>query len=322
MKIRVISIILILLIVFPAISGCGDLNEVLKSIESGLASPDNQTEQQEQSLQPDGEPQPELPEPINDETDEPVSEAEPNPTEPPAEPPTEPPTEPKPESMLAWKVEPKYAEIMNIWWAGKIVYDGLILDLYTGEVSVWDGNDYPTGGIPSPIEWLYDESNNLFGLYGTTEEYAPNEFKIFTESGFAAYLDEIYWWDTPGSMINHLREFRKVDSSKVVQKESYYDEWEEKYYYEYDMSGAYIGDKFAIAYGTKFLTDFIYDHDNNARTNSPTADFIATKSGGKWGVIDKTGNIAVPFILDDIIFSSNDSAFALYEGKYGILEIK
>ena len=306
MKKRSISIILTIIIALCVLSGCGYLENLLTANE-----PETVESVEEIFVGDDG-----------DESDTTEPETEPQ-TEPTAElttePETEPVTEAEPGLALVWKVEPRYTDVLNMWWAGRIVYDGLIMDLYTGEVSVWDGFDYPTGGIPAPIEWLYDEGNNLYGLYGTNEEYSSAEFKMFTESSFSEFLKEFYWgYD----MIDRLRAFRKIDSSKAVQGDSYYDEWNEKYYYAYDLSGAYIDNKYAIAYGTKFLTDFIYEHDNSARTGSPTEDFIAAKLNGKWGVIDKTGKIAVPFLLDDIIFASGDSAFALYEGKYGILEIK
>jgi len=228
------------------------------------------------------------------------------------------PEEPEPEPMrLIWDVEPKYTEVMNLWWAGRIIFDGFELDLETGEISKWDGSDYPTGGIPAPMEWLYDESNNFYGYYGTNEEYSPSDFKMFTHAAFVKMLEEMYWYSP--DITDSLRAFRKIDASKVKQAES---EWFDSSVYEYDLSEAYIGDKFAVAYGMDFVTDFIFDYEVWKRTNSPIKNFIAVKSGGKWGVINKNGDIAVPFELDDIIFSGEDTAFALYNGKYGILEIK
>ena len=226
---------------------------------------------------------------------------------------TEPPEPEPPPARYVWTVEPVYAEVMNLWWAGRIIFDGFELNLETGEVSAWDGGDYPAGGMPAPMEWLYDESNNFYGYYGTTEEYSPADFKMYTKDAFTKALEEMYWWDTDAT--NVLRVFRKIDAAKARQVES---EW---YDYEYDLSGAYTGDKFAVAYGMDFVTDFIFDFDIWARKNSPIKEFIAVQSGGKWGILNKTGETVVPFEFDDIIFSGTYTAFVLYNGKYGIIEI-
>ena len=307
MKKRTILILIIFALLLP---GCGLADNVANKIIDVIDVTSTLHENEEADTTDD--PAEETETPATEAITEPQTERQ---TEKQTEPATEAPTEPEPPpARYVWTVEPIYAKVMNLWWAGRIIFDGFELNLETGEVSAWDGLDYPTGGIPAPMEWLYDESNNFYGYYGTVEEYEPPDFKMYTQSAFANMLKEMYWWDP--DILNELRAFRKIDASKVKQVES---EW---YDFEYDLSGAYIGKKFAVAYGTDFVTDFIFDHETQARTNSPTENFIAIKSGGKWGVVNKTGEVVVPFEFDEIIFSDLKTAFVLSGGKYGIIEIK
>jgi hypothetical protein len=85
----------------------------------------------------------------------------------------------------------------------------------------------------------------------------------------------------------------------------------------YDLDAAYIGGKYAFAYGADFVSDFIYDH-SGFETNEPP-DKTATQLGGKWGIIDSSGEILVPFIFEHILYIDSGTAFAKYEGKYGII---
>ena len=74
-----------------------------------------------------------------------------------------------------------------------------------------------------------------------------------------------------------------------------------------------------------FISEFIYDYVNEynlyfvyRRANN----IIAMRLDDKWGVIDKDGNTAVPFCFEDVLVIDEETVFAKYEGKYGILDVK
>ncbi len=236
------------------------------------------------------------------------------------------------DAKLAWRVEPMYDRAYFEFWAGVISYGfdapddtadlkNYELNIFTGEVK--EGfSEFATGGLPPPDEWLYDENKNLFCLHGTNREYMPPEFRTFTPDEFEAFCNdesgEGYFYS--GDNFNWLRAFRKIDSEKVTSEDlSEVPDYSEIYY---DLSGAYDGDKYALVCGTEFLTDFIYDFDfENSLYANNQRNLIAIKSDGKFGAADKNAKIAVPFVMDGIIFVSEEIAFALYGGKWGVLDL-
>ena len=103
------------------------------------------------------------------------------------------------------------------------------------------------------------------------------------------------------------------------------EEFEAEYYVYMDNVNPFYGfdddaynDKIAIAYGCDFITDFIYDKAEHWRRLN---DIIAVAIEDKWGILDKEGNIAVPFVFDHAISIDNTTAFAKYEGLYGIISL-
>ena len=206
--------------------------------------------------------------------------------------------------MYGWIVEPTfvyadiyYCPICDLYGFG---HDGDILDPKTGLVTTdksitgegWQGHSVDS------VEWLYDEGKDLFGLYSI--DVGDEYLKLYARNEFVFEMD----W---------MRAFRKIDSTKIKKSES---DWG---FIEYDLSGAYIGDKYALAYGTKFVTDFIYDGYNQNGKN--LEEKFAARLSSKWGIIDRSGSIAAPFIFEHIIFIDDASAFAKYNGKYGIFAV-
>ena len=207
---------------------------------------------------------------------------------------------------ITWLVEPTL-EYDNIYYCPDcglfgFDHDGDILDPKTGLITKdkniighgWQGHSI------SDSEWLYDEARELYGIYFT--DIGDEYLKFCPKNDFAKKEPFSYYVDS-------MNAFRKVDSSKIKQADS---EWD---FIEYDLSGAYIGDKYALAYGTTFITDFIYDEYDAGHH------VFATRMDGKWGMIDKFGNIVIPFVLEKIMIIDGSTAFAKYNGKYGILEI-
>ncbi|MCL1792253.1 MAG: WG repeat-containing protein [Oscillospiraceae bacterium] len=150
--------------------------------------------------------------------------------------------------------------------------------------------------------WLYDEANNLYGYLFESE--GGDEYAMHTKSE----LLELHPW-----MADVLLAFRKIDSGKLKGEET---DWGE---IAYDLANAYQGDKYAFAYGLDFVTDFIYGYDIYGE-NDP-ADKVSVQLGGKWGVIDRNGETLLPFVFEHILFIDENTVFAKYEGKYGIITV-
>lgn len=148
-------------------------------------------------------------------------------------------------------------------------------------------------------EYFYDENKEIFVIYYGSDGgaglmyYTLNDFKsnwLFNK--------------------NTLIPIRKADSEKV--------EFDERLGLDY----TYVGDKYAIMYGDKFITGFVYDDYKSRGNRYSVNDLIDMKLNGKWGIVNKNGNVAMPFIFDDIEFINDEAAFAKYEGKYGVLDMK
>ena len=77
--------------------------------------------------------------------------------------------------------------------------------------------------------------------------------------------------------------------------------------------------KYAVMYNDRFITDFLFDDYNDERGRSAT---IAMGMEGNWGLIDRNGNVALPFVFEHIVVIDNDTAFAKYNGRYGILDLR
>jgi len=212
---------------------------------------------------------------------------------------------------LVWETEPKWNEVKYSW--GTFYYNASF-DIQTWEPFVFDtqtrdfyaapGWDDLWGGGADDA-YLYDEAKRLYGNYG-------GNYDMY----FSGMLSPDDFIEKYG---NKLRAFRKINSNKI--NSNHLDEYGMILRGDF-LSEAYIGDKYALAYGTIFVTNFIYDYSivwlyRNDRDNA-----IAVKLNGKWGAIGKDGEALTPFIFDDLIFIDDNTAFAKYNGKYGILDIK
>ncbi|MCL2003049.1 MAG: WG repeat-containing protein [Oscillospiraceae bacterium] len=228
------------------------------------------------------------------------------------------PPDKKPDARgLVWHTPPAYFDVTYVFWAGVFIYDGWMLDVATGETVKYDGRDFATGGLPPPDEWLIDETKKLYAFHGTDEEYAPSDFFVFTRDEFEAFCEEreSRW---RGGGINRLRMFRQIDTDKVTAT-PYDDGWFSGYLY--DLSGAYTGDKTALAFGTDFVTGFIYDNTLWEAVNN-RMNLFAMRLDGLWGVVDKHGETVIPHLFESFYFIDDNSAFAQYEGLYGILNLE
>jgi hypothetical protein len=204
------------------------------------------------------------------------------------------------ENGFAWRVLPEfeYEQITFCIECGSVFgtgHSGVAIDPVTCQIIA----PWRTGHGIDWTDYLYDEIKNLYGYYdhGECGEY------------FDMYTSDMFPYEG-------IIAFQKIDSDKVTEEEGA-DGWGPHY------SIAKLSDKYAIAYDTKFVSDFIYDVDDiyGYCFAFRVKDIIAVQLDNYWGVIDKDGNTAVPFKFDHIFLIDEESAFAKYDGKYGILDV-
>jgi hypothetical protein len=80
------------------------------------------------------------------------------------------------------------------------------------------------------------------------------------------------------------------------------------------------GDNFALVRDGEFVTDFIYKYDQRF-TYYRESGYIPLGHEGKVGLLDADGNVAVPFIFEDIEFIDGELAFGKIDGLYGIFSV-
>ena len=206
-----------------------------------------------------------------------------------------------------WKVEPvlQYKKIHCCFcgFIGEDSYLGKGIDPKTGLID--NSEHYGHGG--GITHYLYDESKGLFGY--TSCDEGGEFFEMFPANEFMSKA-----WGA-----GRINAFRKIDSDKVSK---YVNEWGEE---AFDLKNANVSEKYAAAYGTTFVSDFIYDYCIEGEvwdfSNYNAGNIIALILDGKWGIIDKDGITVVPFCFEDIVLINEKTAFAKIDGKYGILNI-
>jgi len=222
-------------------------------------------------------------------------------------------------SNLPWIVEPSLAYDMLFHCSehGYVTFnitrfEEYVIDERTGQST---GEFHGAHCGPGMILWFYDPMKSQFGAYrmfGATdyvelEIYPMDEFAI----RFPEYMDRIL-------------AVRLVNTS-YIRKEIIYEDENYVEYRVYFEDGAFLDDRQAIAYGGRILSDFIFDGVADARDWGMSVSYvfknvIPVSKDGKWGFLDRNGNDVVPFVFDDIVTNGN-TAFALYNGVYGILEL-
>ena len=154
-------------------------------------------------------------------------------------------------------------------------------------------------------KYFYDKEKETFAIFLSSEGMSDIIYNTFDE--FIEYLYPLNQ--------SYLIPVGTIDLSEIESNK--YDE--ERGYFIY----TYTSDKYALMYGDKFITDFIYDNAESRKNyQNPPKDIIDMKINDKWGIIDKNVNVIVPFIFDDIEFINDEVAFAKYNGKYGIIDIE
>ncbi|MCL1884007.1 MAG: WG repeat-containing protein [Defluviitaleaceae bacterium] len=208
-----------------------------------------------------------------------------------------------PESdMLIWIVEPtlEHDFIYHCCFFSTDNHSGEFIDSTTGLIVDW-----PQGlafGHGPTQGWVYDPAVSLLGFGG-----------IGDYSGI--WLLPIHEW---------IEEFPNIDEEQglmIVQMVDSSMRNITEFGNEYLSDDAHSG-KFAVMLNRAFITDFIFDGGSIRGVNIDVLSYtIPMYEGNTWGFIGKDGNVAIPFLFEHIVRIDDDSAFARYNGKYGILNI-
>ena len=223
---------------------------------------------------------------------------------------------------LVWSVEPTL-EYDNIFYCNHIdssyfASTSLVIDPQTGYSTlpsidsktglIDDISDHNFGHGGGGMSWIYNTDKNTFGCIsydvdGSIEMYPMNEFAARFSSNINT-LNHVKRFDLD---ITGTTSFPAGDPSSPLD-DSFWT--------------AFSNSRYAIALGNKLLTDFIYDEvDGDGIGYRHYMTNVAVRADDKWGFLDNTGAIAVPFIFDHAIKIDEATSFVKYNGYYGILNV-
>ena len=174
-------------------------------------------------------------------------------------------------------------------------------------------------GFETPF-WLapfvYDPQRSLFGHPGIGYKYGRG---LMERMGGLYPLEEImsddycrFGYTYFGSM-----GFISVESVDSSLRETFENDEDREFFLTPE---AHSG-KFALMYNRVFLTDFIFDEAMMA-SGGFFAELFAVRMEDRWGVMDKNGDIVLPFVFEAFLRIDNYTAFAKYNGGYGILDLR
>ena len=206
------------------------------------------------------------------------------------------------ESNLVWLVEPtlEYDFIYHCCFFSTGDHSGDLIDSTTGLIIEWPP-DLAFGHGPLGRGWVYDPNLSLLG-FGGIGDYSGIDLRTIDEwMALFAQWGERHRLMMVQSVDSSLRDITEAGS-------------------EFLSDEAHSG-KFAVMTFPGFVTDFIFDGGNVSGGAVHEYDTIAMHIGDAWGLIDRNGNVAVPFIFEHIVRIDAETAFARYNGRYGILNI-
>ena len=217
---------------------------------------------------------------------------------------------PNSDSGLVWLVAPTLPhDFISICFGGFIDSQRRIIDPVTGQLT--DSFCPGHGGIQPGL--VYDREKQLFGDPGDGNGYHV----VLGMHPMDEFADVLESWSRTWS--RGLIAIEAVDSS--VREEIGGDSWEAWWL----MPEAFSG-QFALMYDRQFVTDFIFDGvgrlGGSGAVLGSDYDHIAVSMNGKWGLVNKYGNVTFDFMFENLVMIDEHTAFAKYNGAYGILDIR
>ena len=211
---------------------------------------------------------------------------------------------------LAWLVEPNLPhQRIHLCNCGFFVDDDWnIIDPVTGLLS--GEFHYGHGGSPPPL--VYDDALNLLGHAGYGVGY-HQLYGMVPMDDISDVFPDWYFEYTSGVIAVQL-----VDSTL----REYWDWYDGGWNLTED---AFLG-YFALMYNHQFTTVFAFHEIRTANVinNFEITEwlpFAAVRIDNLWGIVDINGNIVIPYMFEDLTFINDNTAFARFNGAYGILDI-
>jgi len=188
-----------------------------------------------------------------------------------------------PEPDYVWIVEPtiEYEYGVIIYCIGHDHFQNSNQDLIDENTGLLTGEVGCVHGGNSRPWWIYDSELDLFGVGANDYDETPAELYPMAE------------------YIEHFAQYK--DTIKLVQL--------------VDSPDGFYG----VAVGNKFVTDFIYGTVNPSRYVDNVIVVSDVNSNEKRGLIDRNGEITVPFEFEELLIISENTAFAKVDGKWGII---
>ena len=201
----------------------------------------------------------------------------------------------------------------------------MAIDLATGLLT--DNECFGGFGGAGPF-FVYDREMGLFGHPSYEFMYSPrigmHPLSEFDASILAMYeANNMHWNMCPYMFLSSTRGLlivEAVDWSMRQYFHTIYDNWPIGQWWL--PPEGFLG-QFALMYNMELVTDFIFE-DGLASRMFTGEDFVlahaAMRMGDMWGLIYKDGSTVLPFIFEHLLVIDGNTAFAKYNGMYGILD--
>ena len=207
---------------------------------------------------------------------------------------------------IVWVVEPVFDyEFIFLCSCGVFfANDGYYVWQVNTETGQLENQMHHGHGGPPPMQ-VYDPTTGLFGDPGYGGDY-------HFYNGMHP-LNEMPWRFP--YIANRIIVVPSVDSSL---RYTYMPYWGDEEWW-FLTEEAYTG-RHAVMSNGSFVTDFIFEGFTQTRWDV-FADTVAVGRNGRLGLVDRNGNDATPFVFESLTIIDNATAFARYNGRYGILDI-
>ena len=227
------------------------------------------------------------------------------------------------EATLVWYVEPTLEhEIIRLCVCGVFLnQDDQQIDPATGFLTGYPHFGHG-GGLPP---WVYDQERGLFGHPGYSFGYHTligmhplDEFEESVMNDSALDL-EFLLMTSDGFIV-----VQSVDSSLRYEfTQEIWHEFDNEQWHGFSLNEEAFHGKFALMHDRVFVTDFVYDEIALLHTGWPLSiesTLFAVRIGDRRGLLE-VGKEPIMLPFDNLILISETTAFARYNGQYGILDI-
>lgn len=214
------------------------------------------------------------------------------------------------------------------------VFEWTVIDPITGNKTDEEHSEHT--GFPARV---YDPERGLFGdvgynhpLLGLHGMHSFHEFINILERHYTeidpsllqhdsvreAYESQLEWFKQLLSYLNGSKMVQRVDYS--LKRDIQEDGGELE---RWLLAEEAFMEEFAVMYRGRLVTDFIFDDTcRQFFIRNENLIFAVVSKGGYWGIIDESGNTLIPFVFDNMVSIDENTAFAKYNGYYGILDIR